>query len=60
MQALLFSVYIEKTGDHLLLPEARRSGADDPGVARYMNRIDMGIYLCILELCLKYGGSDIL
>ncbi len=29
-------------------------GLMTPKIARYMNRIDMGIYLCILELCLKH------
>ncbi len=29
-------------------------GLMTPEIARYMNRIDMGIYLCILELCLKH------
>ncbi len=31
-------------------------GLMTPKMARYMNRIDMGIYLCILELCLKHRG----
>lgn len=29
-------------------------GLMTPKIARYMNRIDMGIYLCILQLCLKH------
>ncbi len=29
-------------------------GLMTPKIARYFNRIDMGIYLCILELCLKH------
>ncbi len=29
-------------------------GLMTPKIARYMNRIDMGIYLAILELCLKH------
>ncbi len=29
-------------------------GLMTPKVARYMNRIDMGIYLCILQLCLEH------
>ncbi len=33
-----------------------RVGLMTPKIARYMNRIDMGIYLCILELCLKHQG----
>ncbi len=31
-----------------------RVGLMTPRIARYMNRIDMGIYLCILELCLQH------
>ncbi len=31
-------------------------GLMTPKIARYMNRIDMGIYLCILELCLRHQG----
>ncbi len=31
-----------------------RVGLMTPRIARYMNRIDMGIYLCILELCLRH------
>ncbi len=33
-------------------------GIMSPESARYMNRIDMGIYLSILELCLKHRGID--
>lgn len=33
-----------------------RVGLLSPESAKYMNRIDMGIYLCILELCLKHRG----
>ncbi len=29
-------------------------GLMTPKIARYMNRIDMGIYLCILEQCLRH------
>ncbi len=31
-------------------------GLMTPKIARYFNRIDMGIYLCILELCMKHRG----
>ncbi len=31
-------------------------GLMTPKMARYMNRIDMGIYLCILQLCLKHNN----
>ncbi len=33
-------------------------GLMTPKIARYFNRIDMGIYLCILELCLKQENMD--
>ncbi len=34
--------------------KAGKVGLMTPKIARYMNRIDMGIYLCILELCLRH------
>ena len=34
-----------------------RIGIMSPSAASYFNRIDMGIYLCVLELCLLHGGS---
>ncbi len=33
-----------------------RMGLMSAESAKYMNRIDMGIYLCILELCMKHQG----
>lgn len=33
-----------------------RVGIMPPAAARYFNRIDMGIYLCILEVCMEHAG----
>ncbi len=50
---------VRRDGDTLHIFRYRkpgRIGILSPESARYMNRIDMGIYLCILELCLKHQG----
>ncbi len=50
---------VEREGNVLQLCRYLKSGKIGlmtPKIARYMNRIDMGIYLCVLELCLKHRG----
>ncbi len=50
---------VERDGDSLQIYRYRKPGKVGlmtPQIARYMNRIDMGIFLCILELCLKHQG----
>ncbi len=36
--------------------KSAKIGIMSPENAKYFNRIDMGIYLCILELCLRHRG----
>ncbi len=51
---------VEREGDVLQLYrylKPGKIGLMTPKIARYMNRIDMGIYLSILELCLKHQGA---
>ncbi len=48
---------VERNGDTLNIYRYRkpgRIGILSPTNAKHFNRIDMGIYLCILELCLKH------
>lgn len=48
---------VERNGNTLRVLRYRkpaRIGIMSPENAKYFNRIDMGIYLCILELCLKH------
>ncbi len=48
---------VERTGNILQIYRYRkpgRIGIMSPTNAKYFNRIDMGIYLCILELCLRH------
>ena len=40
------------------LKKPGRIGIMSPSAASYFNRIDMGIYLCVLELCLLHGGQS--
>ncbi len=50
---------VERVGNTLNIFRYRkptRIGIMSPENAKYFNRIDMGIYLCILELCLKHQG----
>ncbi len=50
---------VKHEGDTLQIFRYRkpgRIGIMTPEIAKYMNRIDMGIYLAILELCLKHHG----
>ncbi len=50
---------VRREGDTLTVFRYRkpgRIGILSAESAKYMNRIDMGIYLCILELCLKHQG----
>ncbi len=52
---------VERRGNMLQIYRYLKSGKAGlmtPKIARYMNRIDMGIYLCILELCLKHEKID--
>ncbi len=48
---------VARSGNTLEISRYLKSGKVgimSPRAAKYMNRIDMGIYLCILELCLRY------
>ncbi len=48
---------VERQGNTLQISrywKPGRIGIMSPTHAKYFNRIDMGIYLCILELCLKH------
>ncbi len=48
---------VERSGGILNIFRYRKPGKIgimSPAHAKYFNRIDMGIYLCILELCLKH------
>ncbi len=47
---------VERTGNTLQIYRRKpaKIGLMTPANASYMNRIDMGIYLCVLELCLKH------
>ncbi len=50
---------VEREGNTMRIYRFLKSGKVglmSPQAAGYMNRIDMGIYLCILELCLKHKG----
>ncbi len=50
---------IERGGDTLQIYRYRKPakiGILSPEKAKFFNRIDMGIYLCILELCMKHQG----
>ncbi len=52
---------VERAGDTLHVYrywKPGRIGIMSPTHAKYFNRIDMGIYLCILELCLKHQNMD--
>ncbi len=50
---------VERQGDRLRIYRYKKPGIIgimSPENAKYFNRIDMGIYLAILELCLKHEG----
>ena len=48
--------YVESSGGTLTVSRRTRPGFMPPATALYFNRIDMGIYLCILEICLAEKG----
>ena len=51
--------YVENRDDELTVYRRKKPGKVglmSPAAACYFNRIDMGIYLCILELCLEKNG----
>lgn len=52
---------VEKDGNTLTVYRYHKSsmiGIMSPENAKYFNRIDMGIYLCFLELCLQHNGIE--
>ncbi len=52
---------VERAGNTLQVyryHKSTRIGIMSPENARYFNRIDMGIYLCFLALCLRHEGID--
>ncbi len=53
--------YVERAGNILhiyRLHQSEKIGIMTAERAKFFNRIDMGIYLCILELCLKHEDVD--
>ena len=51
----------ENSGDELTVCRIKkpgRVGIMPPSAAFYFNRIDIGIYLCILEICMEQNGID--
>ena len=53
--------YVENTGEKLAVYRYKKPGKRGimPAAAvSYYNRIDIGIYLCILEICMKNKGID--